>query len=242
MSSAIGARTGRKQINLYQAAFRPPQTVLPTQSLLLGVAAFAVGLLLLHAWGSWKFSHYRQEADKLTAQAERIEHQLEQIARAGRQADPQVVAEAGILEAQVRALQLAQETVASGALGSETGYSAQFLGLSRATVPGAWLTRIEISGQGREMNLEGRALQGEDPARLIAALSRQPLFMGLSYAALEVHPAEEGEKSDQADGRGPPAKGTDFLAFSLSAHLAEGKAPGNKPGVAKGTPGSGGAS
>jgi hypothetical protein len=232
MSSVIGSRTGRKQINLYQATFRPPQIVLPTQSLLLGVAVFAAGLLLLHAWDSWKFSLYRQDVDRMTAQSERMVQQLEQTARSGPQADPQVETEASALEARVRALQRAQEAIASGALGSASGYSAQFLGLSKATVPGAWLTRIEVSGQGREMNLEGRALQGEDPARLIAALGHQPLFVGLSYAALDVHPPEE-EKPGQADGNGKTGKDMDFLEFFLSAHLPEGKAPALKSGAAR---------
>lgn len=233
MNAVISARTGRKQINLYQAAFHPPQIILPTQSLLLGVAVFTACLLGLHAWDSWKFSQYRQEANRLTAQAERMVRQLDLTARPGRPADPQVEAEASALEARVRALQLAQEAIASGVLGNTTGYSAQFVGLSKATVPGAWLTRIEVSGQGREMNLAGRALQGEDPARLIAALGRQPLFMGLSYAALEVHPPADVEKPGQADGDSKPAKGMDFLEFSLSARLPEDKGPANKQEAAR---------
>lgn len=212
----------RKQINLYQAEFRPPRIVLPTRSLLLGVAAFTAGLLGLHAWDSWKLGLYQQEAQRMSERAERVERQLEQAARGGRQADPHVVAEAEALEARVHALQFAQEAMAGGELGSETGYAAQFLALSRATVPGAWLTRIEISNRGRAMNLEGRVLHGEDPARLIAALGRQPLFMGLSYAALNVQPPKDEETPGDAQAK--PAQARGFLEFSLSAHVPGAKA------------------
>jgi hypothetical protein len=202
----------RKQINLYQAEFRPPQIVLPTRSLLLGVAMFAAGLLLLQAWDSWQFRRYRQEADRMSAAAERIERRLAEVAPVTHPADAKVVAEAEVLEARIRALQLAEDAVASGALGSEAGYAAQFLALSRATVPGAWLTHVAITGNGQVMDLQGRALQGGAPARLIAALGRQPLFRGLSYAALDVHPPETKE------GAGPgPVAPPNFLEFSLSA-------------------------
>lgn len=209
---------GRKQINLYLAEFRPVRIFLPAQSLLLGVAVFAAGLLLLYAWGSWSLRAYRQEADQVTAQAERIEHQLAQAAGQPRQADPQVVTEAEALEARTLALGQAQAAIAGGALGSEVGYAAQFLALSRATVPGAWLTRVEISGNGREMNLAGGALKGEDPARLIAALGSQTLFTGLSYAGLDVRPAEPPPR-EKGQEKAPPAQPS-YLEFSLSARLA----------------------
>lgn len=225
MSTAIGSQKKRKQINLYQAEFRPPQILLPTQSLLLGVVVFTVGLLLLYVWDSWKLVQYRQETQRMEDQANRMAQLLE-TAPPDHQVDPRVEAEAIALEGRVRALQLAQEAIASGALGNPAGYSAQFLGLSRTTVPGVWLTRIEVTGQGREINLAGRTLQGEGPARLIAALASQPQFVGLSYAAMDVHPPTEG-KPGQADGNDEPAKRLDFLEFSMSARLPESKGPNN---------------
>lgn len=229
----------RKQINLYQEAFRPARVALPAQSLFLGVAAFALGLVALSAWDAWRVAQLRGETDGVVARADAVARQVERAAQAGAQADPAVVAEAAELEARVRALQAAEAAVASGVLGSETGYSAQFRALARARVPGAWLTGVEIAnqganqgaGRGLEMNLRGRALDGEAPARLIAGLRREPLFHGLTYAALTVRPpAAPGQGGAQTGTPGTPAEAKDatpprFLEFSLDARLPEAASP-----------------
>jgi|GEM_PF-3329994 len=206
----------RRQINLYQSGFRPARIILPTRLLLAGCVLFCFMLTLLFITGSWQLTLARSEAETLTARADQIERQLQQASQPHRQADPTVIAEAEKLENRTAAMQRAQEAVAAGALGSETGYSTQFRALSRATVSGAWLTGVDLTQQGHEMNLSGRVSSGEDPARLIAALREQPLFTGLSYAFLKVQPPEKDP--DAADA---PGKKSRYLEFSLSAHLPE---------------------
>lgn len=234
-----------KHINLYQAAFHPPRTILPARKLLAGGALFLCGLLALYAWDAWRLTQLRRDVRQLQDMATRLEAR----ARAGggvRQADPRVQAEAESVEARLRNLQLAQDALAGGALGSETGYSAQFRALARARVPGAWLTRVEISERGHEMNLNGRALTGEDSARLIASLRREPLFVGLSFAGLTLATPEgkakpvlsgvEGEAADtRASGSPPPPR---FLEFALSARLNQvppgaSAQPGGSPAAKK---------
>lgn len=217
----------RKQINLYQAEFRPAPVVLPAQSLLLGVAAFTLGLLALSAWDGWRLARLRAETDQVVARAEAVARQVEQAGVSVARTDPAIIAEAETLEARTRALQAAQAAVASGALGGETGFSAQFRALARTTVPGAWLTGVEIADRGREMNLHGRAVDGESPARLIASLRREPLFVGLSFAALDVHPpqAAAGEPVPAQD-KDKAAAPAPFLEFSLTARLPEADAQG----------------
>jgi hypothetical protein len=212
----------RKQINLYLAEFRPPQHALPTHSLLFGAVIFAAGLAALHVWDRLKLDQYRQEADQAEARAALVERQLAQLAGQGSQADPAIVAEAASLEARILALRAAQDSIAAGALGSDSGYAAHFQALSRARVPGAWLTRIEVTEAGKAMSLEGRALGGDDPARLIAMLGRQPILAGLTYAGLEVHPpAPESASAEPA-----PPRTAEYLEFTLAARL---EAPETKP-------------
>ncbi len=210
-----------KHINLYQAAFHPPRTVLPARQLLAGGALFLGGLLAVYAWDAWRLTQLRQEVTQLTQQAAKLEASVNKRA-APRQADPQVLAEGETLETRLRNLQLAQQAVASGALGSEAGYSAQFRALARARVAGAWLTRIEIDERGREMNLYGRARSGEDSARLIASLRREPLLLGLSFASLTMEPPQ-AEKVERELGTAP-AQATrktapPYLEFALSARF-----------------------
>jgi len=214
-----------KQINLYQAAFHPPRIILPARKLLAGGALFLCGLLGLYVWDAWRLAQLRRDVSQLTQRAAHLEARVK-ASGVVQQADPRVLAEAENVEARMRNLQLAQAALASGALGLETGYSTQFRALARARIPGAWLTRVEIGELGHEMNLRGRALSGEDSARLIASLRREPLFVGLSFAGLTLAPPEDKSKPvpNGAEGKveGAQAGGTPpprFLEFALSAHL-----------------------
>lgn len=200
-----------RHINLYQAAFRPPKVALPAARLLPAAALFLAALLGLYAWDAWRLERLREEVAGLSAQADKLERRLQARVVA---ADPATVAEADALEQRVRQIGLAQAALASGRFGSETGYSAQFRALGRAKVANAWLTRVSLEEQGRALTLSGRALAGEDAARLIARLGREPLFAGLAFSGLEITPpaAEKGESEGK-----PPR----FLEFTLSARPAE---------------------
>lgn len=212
-----------KHINLYQSAFHPPRTVVPARQILTGGAVFLCGLLALYAWDAWRLTQLKREVGQLTARATTLEAQVNS-GQATQLADPHVLAEAERMETRLHNLQRAQDALNSGALGSETGYSGHFRALSRARVAGAWLTRVEIDERGQAMNLHGRALTGEDSARLIAGLRREPLFVGLSFATLAVAPpkieapsgAARGETRGAADDT-PPR----FLEFILNARVPE---------------------
>lgn len=208
-----------KQINLYQAAFHPPHVIMPARRLLAGGVLFLCGLLILFAWDAWRLAQLRREVEQLTARADSLEAQLGS-ARQARQADPRLLAEAEATERRLRHLQLAQDALAGGALGAESGYAAHFRALSRALarIPrdGAWLTHIEIDERGRAMSLRGRAITGEDSARLIASLRHEPLFIGLSFASLSLTPPEKSTQASEQDDDSPPR----FLEFVLSARPA----------------------
>lgn len=215
-----------KQINLYQSAFRPPKILLPARGLAISGVVFLAGLLALYAWGGWQLGRLRSQVEQVVQRADAVSRQVQAHAPGARQADPTLAMEAQTLEARVRALQLAQDAIASGALGAETGYAAQFRALARAVGNpaslGAWLTGITLSESGRALDLRGRALDGADPARLIANLRREPLFVGLSFAGLEVvtpQPKNSAQPEGQPDSKAPAAPR--FLEFSLNARPAE---------------------
>lgn len=223
-----------KQINLYQSEFRPPKVVLPARALALSGGVFLLGLFALYAWDGWQLRQLQVQVDQAVQRADAVTRQVQAGALGVRAADPAVAAEAQALEARVRALQRAQDAIASGELGAETGYSAQFRALARTGAAGAWLTGVTISDRGRAMDLQGRALTGADSARLISNLRREPLFVGLSFAGLEVG-APEVDAATAEEAASARAQAPHFLAFSLSARLAEPAASG--PAVA-GQPGS----
>ncbi|MEW5788421.1 MAG: PilN domain-containing protein [Pseudomonadota bacterium] len=208
-----------KQINLYQAEFRPIKVVLPARALALGVLGLAAALLAFYGWQQWELQRFRQDVARVVAQAEQVAGQTTAGAPP-RLADPHLQAEAAALEARLATLERAQAAVAAGALGSPAGYGGHFRALAKAAGPGAWLTRVEVAGLGKELTLQGRALAGEDTARLIARLGGQPEFTGLDFALLDVAPPAE-----RPEGEAAPR----FLAFTLAARRTAPALPGGKP-------------
>lgn len=207
-----------KQINLYQAAFRPPSIALPARLIALSGAVLLAGLLALYVWDDWQLRQLREQGAKLSQHADALIRQVSVAAPGAQQVDPALAIEASTLEARLRALQLAQDAIAAGKVGSEIGYSAQFRALARTAVTGAWLTDIALFDNGRAMELRGRALSGADAARLIANLRREPLFVGLSFTGLQVGPPE-AESVLQAGAE--PAQPATYLVFSLLARPLE---------------------
>lgn len=218
-----------KQINLYQAAFRPTSVVLPARKLLISGGVFIAGLLALYFWNSWQLRQLQQQVTQVVQRAAAVSSQVQASAPGARQADPGVAIEADALEARISALQLAQAAIASGELGSETGYAAQFRALARAVGDtasgGAWLTGATLYDSGRAMDLRGRALSGDAAARLIGNLRRESLFVGMNFAGLQVGPPPQdavvnGTTTNVATANVAAAKPA-YLEFSLDARPAE---------------------
>jgi hypothetical protein len=210
-----------KQINLYQAEFRPPRVLLPARSLALSGVVFLLGLLALYGWQNWELKQLQVQVSQVEQRANAITRQIEASAVGAQASDAGLVTEAQSLEARVRALKLAQDAVASGELGSETGYSAYFLALSRTVrTKGAWLTGVTVAESGRALSLQGRALSGADAARLVADLRRDPVFVGLSFSGLTVAPPETNPKRGDEPAE-QAAETPRFLIFTLDARQTE---------------------
>lgn len=214
-----------KQINLYQAEFRPPNVLLPAHKMAWSGGVFIVGLLALYFWNGWQLRQLQQQVGLVVQHAEAVNRQVQGSTPGAAQASPELLRQAETLEAQVRSLQQAQDAIASGAVGSEAGYAAQFQALARAVgnsaSPGAWLTGVTLFDNGHAMDLRGRTLGGAETAHLISNLRREPLFVGLSFAALQVMPPppKVGEAATAQPVSPPPPPR--YLEFSLNARLQE---------------------
>jgi hypothetical protein len=222
-----------KYINLYQAEFRPPKIILPAR-LLAGISLlFLTGILAFYAWGNWQLKLLKQQVTVAVQRADAVSRQVAASAPGSRQADPNIAMDAASIEARVNALQVAQEAIAGGELGTETGYSTHFRALARTAVTGTWLTHITISNNGRAMDLQGNTLSGSDAARFIANLRSEPLFIGMSFAGLNIGPlgstagstpglAQTPDKSRSSNKNTATASALPaFLSFSLSGQLTD---------------------
>jgi Tfp pilus assembly protein PilN len=216
-----------QHINLYHAEFRPPRNPLPAAYLFAGIVLVVAVMLLLYGFESWRLNDQRRNLAALETQAARLEAQLASLSGqvAGRQEDPALAAEIAGLEARLVSLGEAERAIQSGALGSRDGYSGYFSALSRVHVPGVWLVAVDLQGVPVGISLTGRAIAGEDAARYLAALRREPHFGGQRFAALEITRA----KAVPAAAEKAPAR-PDSLEFRLvSRQEAGAEAGGGQP-------------
>lgn len=95
------------------------------------------------------------------------------------------------------------------------GFSARLEALARSTVPGLWLTRIElragVSDLPPQVGLQGRLQTPTALPQFLDALARQPAFAGQRFAQMEV--------AQNVDDAGDDASGP--LAFALRSERVQ---------------------
>lgn len=217
-----------RHINLYQAEFRPARVVFPASRMLAGLGLLLLGLLALHGWGVWQNRELAAQVAQVSRQTEALETRLASLGKAQDQAapDPALAADIQRLETRLAALARVEQAIQSGAVGSPRGWSAQFDALARVGVPGLWLTGVHLEGSAPYLTLRGRSLDGNAPARYIALLRREPRFVGLEFAALEIAEPEQKEAAGQTGGTPQTAR---HLEFTLSGPARPGAAPAPQP-------------
>jgi hypothetical protein len=74
----------------------------------------------------------------------------------------------------------------AGVGGDSTGYSEYLRAFARQTVPGLWLTSIQIAEGSARLTLGGRALEADLVPVLIGRLKQEPALRGRSLEALAI--------------------------------------------------------
>ena len=178
-----------QQINLYEARLRPRHELLTGRN--LGVAALLLLLLVtgVSLWARDQAERKTRAADALQVQVTGTQNQLIELETAAtqRQTDPALVAEIAIAKKLLGARQEVLTLLDSGALGNSVGFSPVMIGFARQTQADLWLTGFMLSAGGDNVEIHGRLL---DPARLpsyVQHLSREPVFQGRRFAALEMN-------------------------------------------------------
>lgn len=177
-----------QQINLYQPIFRKERRVFSSAAMLQVCAIFVVALLAIYGYGRTRVTSLATEVGRLRA----MEHQkTQELVRLGREFPPPVKSRR--LEAEVK--RLAQEVRTKRAVlallsnrqfGNTTGFSAHLTALARRDPRGVWLTGIDFTQGGTDLELTGAALHPSLVPRLLARLTTEPAFHGRSFAVFRM--------------------------------------------------------
>ncbi len=177
-----------QQINLFNPIFLKQKKIFTAVHMAQTLGLVLAGALALVAYGMVKTSQLekRAAAGKLAVAAR--EARLADVIRQfpPRQKSKALEDELTRKLAEVRALQDVQGVLERGDIGNTAGYSEYFRAFARQDVHGVWLTGIDIVGAGKDIALEGRALQAELVPGYIQRLTREAVLQGKTFGSLEI--------------------------------------------------------
>jgi len=208
-----------QQINLYNAAFEEQRARLSFKSAVIGWTAVTA---CVAAWAANEVMNL-QAAEKqnreLTSQISAAQAEIPPLASrvAGRKQSEELTAEITKLEKEVLGRQDVMAVLQSGRLGDTRGFSEHLKAFARQSFEGVWLTGLEIGAGGRDVVMEGRALQPAQVAGYLKRLNAESLMQGHPFAELliQLPKSDPGAKTEVrprfvefrlATQSGPPAE------------------------------------
>ncbi|ALK97070.1 hypothetical protein AB595_21900 [Massilia sp. WF1] len=212
-----------RQINLFNPAFEKQTTLFSARSMAVSCGVLVLGLAGLAGWSQLRLAQLQGEAG---ADAHRLEVAQKRLAAvsaefAPRRNDPALAAQLAEAEQEQAALQHVSQVIERGDLGNTHGYAEYFRALARQSADGLWLTAVSVGGAGREIGVQGRAV---DPAMVPGFLKRlrnEPVLQGTAVGSLQIGEAS-ALKQTSADGKESSVPAP-YVEFSLQSTPAGAK-------------------
>ena len=177
-----------QQINLFNPGFQQTTTRFSAGAMLAACGVLVLGLAAMGAWAGLRVVRLQAEANGVSHQLDGARKRLASVDAEfkPRQKDPAVAAQ--LLDAEQRhaALQHVAGVIERGELGNTQGYAEYFRALARQSADGLWLTAVSVSGAGREIGVQGRAV---DPAMVPGFLGRlrnERVLQGKPVGSLQI--------------------------------------------------------
>jgi hypothetical protein len=187
------------QINLYNPAFEEQRALLSFKAAAIGWGAIAVLIVVWAVYERTGLQDVVRQNQDLTAQISAGQAEAQSLAGrlAGRKQNLEVTAEISRLEKEILGRQDVMAVLQSGRLGDTKGFSEHFKAFARQSFEGVWLTGLQIGAGGRDMVMEGRALQADQVPRYLKRLNAETAMQGHPFSELMIQlpKAEEGAKA-----------------------------------------------
>ena len=217
-----------QQINLFNPVFQPQSASFSASAMAVACAVLVLGVGAMGAWAELRLSQLQGEARAVARQLDGAQKRLERVSAefAPRQKDPLLATQLAEAERQHAALQHVAEVIARGELGDTQGYAEYFRALARQSVDGLWLTGVSIGAAGRELSVQGRALDAALVPGFLTRLRNEPVMRGKAVGSLQIGeaaalPATSAAARDARDGAAPALP--PYVEFSLQSTPAGAK-------------------
>ena len=183
-----------QQINLFNPQFLEQKRYFSAETMVQALGLLVLGILGFSGFVYWQDRDAVRQAAE-SARAYDLQKAL--LAKAAAELNPekfesQLDQDLKTTEAAIALRRLLLSEIQSGT-GAPSAYSEYLRAFARQTVQGLWLTGIQITEGGGQLNVSGRALQADLVPVLIARLKQEAVLRGRPLDALAITRSVAGE-------------------------------------------------
>jgi hypothetical protein len=184
----------RQQVNLLAPMFRKGRALFSARVSLAICALVAVALGLIYVATAWRGATLATEQARLEAARDTATRRLHEFAAQfqGHGKNESIDAEAAALTQERDRKRQAFAALSRHELANTAGFSPHFIGLARQRLSGLWLTRVEVTGAGAEMALDGVTLSEELIPRYLKKLGTETVFAGTEFGHAQLQRTSAG--------------------------------------------------
>jgi Tfp pilus assembly protein PilN len=190
-----------QQINLYNPAFEEQRALLSWRGVVAGWTATAVLIAAIVVYQTFSLRSADKQERELSAQAATAQAETQRLGAllAARKADARIAEEIAHLEAEIKGREDVMTVLKSGGLGDTRGFSDHLKAFARQSFDGVWLTGLSIATAGRDVSIEGRALQAGFVPGYLKRLNGESAMQGHPFSELliQMPPPEPGSKTTE---------------------------------------------
>ena len=177
-----------QQINLYIPAFEERRALLSWNSAVAGWLIVAVLVAAIATYQSVNVRSAEQRDRELAAQVASAQAETQRLASAvsSRKRDQRIIEEISRLETDLKGRQEVMNILQAGGLGNTRGFSDHLKAFARQSFEGVWLTGLSIATAGRDVSVEGRALQAAYVPGYLKRLNGESAMQGHPFSELVI--------------------------------------------------------
>lgn len=177
-----------QQINLFNPIFLKQKKIFGAVPMLQALGVIVLGVLAISWLAQQRVDELRQRAASGQALLAGREARLAKANAdfAPRQRSASLQADVATAQAQLGSLRQVEAVLNGGALGNTAGYAEYFRAFARQNVQGLWLTGLSIVGAGKDIGVQGRAMQATLIPDYIARLTAEKIMRGKTFGSLQI--------------------------------------------------------
>jgi hypothetical protein len=177
-----------QQINLYNPAFEEQRALLSFNGAVAGWVVIAALVAAVAAYETISLHSVEQRERELARQVVTAQADAQRLGGevSSRRRDPRIAEDIARLEGEVKGRQEVMGVLRSGGIGDTRGFSDHLKAFARQSFEGVWLTGLSIATAGRDVSVEGRALQAAYVPGYLKRLNGENAMQGHPFSELVI--------------------------------------------------------